>query len=132
MSRAVPGWVGVVWAVVAPWLAAQPVYQCGTQYSDRPCADAKLRTDLADPRTDEQRWQAREHGLRQGWMADELEQQRLRREEALRAAQRLPEEPPQAAAPAAPSETRRSRRPKDFKVRLPKPPKRPKTRPASG
>lgn len=124
--------VGTVLALAAPLVAAQPVYRCGNQYSDRPCPDARVRTDLADPRTPDQQRQAFEHSLRQGWTADELEQERLRREAALRAAQRLPDdEPPRADAADRAQDARSSRRPKDYKVRLPKPPKPRKARPAS-
>lgn len=124
--------VGAVLALAVPLVAAQPVYRCGNQYSDRPCPDARVRTDLADPRTPDQQRQALEHSLRQGWTADELEQDRLRREAALRAAQRLPDDdPPRAAAADRGPDVRSSRRPKDYKVRLPKPPKPRKARPAS-
>ncbi|MFN3415104.1 MAG: hypothetical protein ACK4ZD_02170 [Caldimonas sp.] len=128
-----PWRAGVVLALAVPLVAAQPVYRCGNQYSDRPCPDARVRTDLADPRTPDQQRQAMEHSLRQGWTADELEQERLRREEALRAAQRLPvdDPPPRAAASDEAHDERSSRRPKDYKVRLPKPPKPPRVRPAS-
>lgn len=127
-----PWRVGVVLALAAPLVVAQPVYRCGNQYSDRPCPDARVRTDLADPRTPDQQRQAIEHSLRQGWTADELEQERLRREAALRAAQRLPDDGPMRAAVSDEVRDERStRRPKDYKVRLPKPPKHSRARQAS-
>jgi hypothetical protein len=62
-------------------LAAQPIYRCGTTYSQVPCPDGKL-VDAADPRSAAQRAEALRIAARERRDATQLERERRAREAA--------------------------------------------------
>jgi hypothetical protein len=90
-----------VCAMAWPPAQAQNVYRCGDTYSQRPCpGGALVLTD--DPRSAEQRSDAREAAQRAARMADALEKARLREE-----AKAAVYVPPAAAEPEPEPEVQR-------------------------
>lgn len=59
--------------------SAQTVYRCGHSYSHEPCPQART-VEVQDARTEAQRAEALASGERQGLMANELAERRVREE----------------------------------------------------
>ena len=76
-------------------LPGQPVYRCGTLYSDAPCAGA-VAIDVDDRRTPQQKAQTDAATRQAGTLARQLQQERLALERAA-----LPTARPASAATAA-------------------------------
>jgi hypothetical protein len=93
--------VAFVGMLAAGAAAAQPIYQCGNEYTRVPCANGR-QLDTADTRTSAQRAEARRLLQDQHRQAVEMERDRRRNEAAIRpAAAGSLSSPPAAAASAA-------------------------------
>ena len=65
--------------LAAASVQGQTVYRCGSEYSQKPCADAKTLTPQAAPSADEAK-RASEQARRNAKLADAMEKQRLAEE----------------------------------------------------
>jgi hypothetical protein len=94
--------------------SAQPVYRCGSEYSQSPCPQGRV-VDVADPRTEAQR------ADRQRVLADERRlTEELRRERLADEARLTPTVAWRSSVPAAavPKPTPTKQRGREFKVRV--------------
>ena len=89
-----------------PFIAgATEVFRCGSSFSDLPCPNAPLRTEVSDARSREQQAQSRHAAQQDRLAAQSLQEQRHQEELRAREAQRLagvmpPPPKPQAKTPA--------------------------------
>jgi hypothetical protein len=81
--------------------AGQPIFRCGSTYSQTPCPDGKV-VDATDPRSAAQRAEARRIAARERRDAAQLERERRAREAADKASA------PKAAA-SAPGKTKHAK-----------------------
>lgn len=81
-------------------LPGQPVYRCGTLYSDAPCAGA-VAIDVDDRRTPQQKAQTDAATRQAGTLARQLQQERLALERLALERAALPTARPASAATAA-------------------------------
>ena len=88
--------------------AAQPIYQCGNEYTRIPCANGR-QLDTADTRTSAQRAEARRLLEDQHRQAVEMERDRRRNEAAIKPAAAGSLSAPPAAASSAASSPKKSK-----------------------
>ena len=101
--------IAVVLLCLATATSAQTVYRCGNSYSQQPCPGGNA-VDTSDPRSPEQQKAAQQGAQHERRVADALEKQRVKEEEAaVRAAQQADQAQRAAAAKA-------SRKPKPEKT----------------
>lgn len=97
---------------------AQPVYRCGSEYSQSPCPQAKL-VDAADARTEAQRAEARQVAADEKRLGAQMQSDRL----AMQAAQKPAGAASLSGAPAPSKHAERSRAKKLKLKKAKKPPK---------
>jgi hypothetical protein len=101
----------------------QTVYRCGSEYSQKPCADARTLTPEAAPSAAEAK-QASEQAKRNAKLANEMEKQRLAEEKKVAGPQMVVTGVKPAASAASQARKAKKKEP-DFKAVAP-PPKKPK------
>lgn len=85
---------------------AQSVYRCGNSYSESPCPEGGGMIDVSDPRSAEQRAEARRVAADERRLAADLQRERLADEKAIRPMGATSLGGPSAANPTAAAQTR--------------------------
>jgi hypothetical protein len=98
---------------------AQPVYRCGSEYSQSPCPQSKL-VDAADARTESQRAEARQVAADEKRLGAQMEHDRL----AMQAAQKPAGAASLSGPPSSRKQAERSRA-KKLKLKKAKKPAKP-------